>query len=176
MGKNSNLRRKMDSQSGLTLVELLITILLITLAGGVIVATIDLATKQFQELTQDSDAQLLCSALSLYVQNELTYAGDVRTVNGQVTFTDHARNLGTGCYFDTKDGRLVVHYGGSEYEAVGTGTYGGTRSHKKLAETHTVTYEGGVATVTIEVRAAGETRVLASNTFLVRPIAPGTAA
>lgn len=165
--------RRLRSQSGLTLVELLITMFLIAIAGAIITATVTQASRQFRQRSQDSDAQLLCSSLSLFVQNELTYAGDISGSGESLTFTDHALNLGKGCAFVINaDGRLVVTYaGGKTYEAVGGGAYKGS---KQLRAEQEIAYAGGKASVKISVygKVDGADALLAENEFSVRPIAP----
>lgn len=175
-------RRKLGSAGGLTLVELLITVVLVSIAGGIIVATVDLASKQLRTRAQESDAQLLCSALSLFMQNELTYAGDVKLEGGKVTFTDNANGLGKNCTFETNgDGHVVMLYSGGSYDPVGAGDYGGESAHKEFKAEQTVEPDdGGDANngerlkVNVKVRDAKTDAILAESTFRVKPIAPGS--
>lgn len=181
--------RRLRAQSGLTMLELLITIVLITLAGGVIVATSDIAVRQFREQTQSADAQLLCSSLSLFVQKEATYAGSLRMDGGTLKFTDHVHDLGPGCSLvcveeaenaesgrpelnEAAEGRLALKYDdGAYYEAVGTGAY--TSRHKELkAKLTTLSYAGGRVQIKIEVLDGKTGNTLAESSFSVKPIAP----
>lgn len=162
--------KKLCAQGGLTILELLITLFLVTLAGGIIAATVDLSTRQFNDRTQDADAQLLCSALSLFVQNELIYAEDIASDAGTVKFTDHVYALGSGCSFDVNtDGRLVLNYSGNSYEAVGAGSYKGRKALKVTGLT--IAPSGDTVQVTIVVSDKKGTE-LATSSFTVKPIAP----
>lgn len=159
--------RKLRAKGGLTVLELLVTVLLVTLIGGIITATVDLAAKQFRDRTLESDAQLLCSALSLFVQSELTYAGDME-IGDSPAFTDHTHNLGPGCSFAINEGRLVLQYPGGSYELVGTGSYRGR--NKALTAEQSIYFDGAKAVVKIDILSDGKS--LASNEFKVQPVAP----
>lgn len=130
---------KLRGHGGLTLVELMITVVLVAIIGGIVTVSITLALNHFRARTQDSDAQLLCSALALFVEDELTYASNIQAKvaedgsgrNEIDSFTDHARDLGSKCRFlvDDTTGHLVLSYGGIDtniYEPVGAGAYGGS--------------------------------------------------
>lgn len=172
-------RRKLRSHRGFTLAEMLVVVLLVLLVSGIVASTVQLAAKHFRARTQEADAQLLCSALSLFVQNELTYAGEIKTGenNELVSFTDHVQGFGTDCSFVSADGnggeapegRLAIKYNGGDYfEAASAGSYTG---HKALRERHEITYENGQANVTIEILDENRHPITA-NSFAVRPLAP----
>ncbi len=133
---------------GFTMVELLVTVVLVAIIGSIITLSVTLALRQFRARTQDSDAQLLCSALALFVQDELTYAGNIVTTevtdeggatrNEVKSFTDHARDLGAECSFKVTNGQLRLQFtknkivvGEGEgaallnyYDPIGKGAYG----------------------------------------------------
>ncbi|MBO4914814.1 MAG: type II secretion system protein [Oscillospiraceae bacterium] len=172
--------RKLKAQGGFTMVELLVTVILITIVGGVITATVNIATQSLKNGSQESDAQLLCSALSVFMQDELTYAGKVNATSGKtVEFTDNARGLGKKCSFRTNgDGHLVMTYYKSgtieEYDPVGAGDYGGKTAHKSFRAVQEVTIEGKLLKVYVAVIDANSGIEIAENTFYVKPVAPGS--
>ncbi|MBE6069662.1 MAG: type II secretion system protein [Clostridium lundense] len=180
----SSTARKFAARSGFTLVEMLAVILLLSLASAVVVSTVDLAARQFRLRTQDSDAQLLCSSLSLFVQNELTFASNIQAKAGEdnVTFDEHVYGLGSNCSFSTTadsvedptktGGKLVLFDGGTtQIKAVNDASYEG---RKKLQESHTIKWDGQLATVTISIYEGSpdDDNLLAENKFKVKPIAP----
>lgn len=167
-------KKKLRARGGFTLAETLIVVLLIVLTSGILASTIQLAAQQFRARTQETDAQLLCSSLSLFVQNELTYAGNLAQSGDTLRFTDHLRGFGSGCAFvTTESGRLALEYGAaSRFEVVNEGAYGG---RKELREEHTIVYDGAKQ-VNVTLRVLNKNGVeLAKNVFAVRPIAPSSA-
>jgi type II secretory pathway pseudopilin PulG len=184
MNKNTTALRakalkKLRSNGAFTMVELLIVIVIMTIAGIIITGTVDLALKHYDRLMQESDAQLLCSSASVFVQNELTYAGKVTvaTDNKSVSFVDHANDLGNNCTLTTTaDGKILVNYtaegAAKTYSPIGEGSYGGDGQHKSLTVTPEFRDVGnGVIGVTITVNGRNGVQ-LTENTFRVKPVAP----
>jgi type II secretory pathway pseudopilin PulG len=101
---------KLRSCKGFSLAELLLATIIMLLATSVLTGTISLALSNYRKASQASNAQLLCSTLSVYVQNELSYAsvtldkdGNIKTGNGgAVQFTSGAHNFGPDAYFGIK--------------------------------------------------------------------------
>ncbi len=155
---------------------MLVAMLLMLLAGGIVTATIQLAARQYRARTQEADAQLLCSALSLFVQNELTYAGDLvsGTENQLAGFTDHVQGFGKNCAFViTDEGHLAVEYGGNRFEAVGKGAYGG-RDTLRVERSIICDDPDDIRQVSVTIQVFDEdgAKPLAENVFSVRPLAP----
>ena len=69
--------KKLQSNNGFTISELLIATLILLLTSGMLVTCIQLGMKQLYKQTQESEAQMLCTMLSTAVQDELTYASNV---------------------------------------------------------------------------------------------------
>lgn len=169
----ARIRRKMREQGGLTVLELLVTVLLVTLVGGIIAATVDLAAGQFRDRTQEADAQLLCSALSLFVQSELTYAGDVEMTGGTLTFTDRTHKFGPGCSFAVSDeGHLVLQYPGGSYEIVGAGSYQGRKTLKVQPSIKLSGKDKIAVTIAVADANAPGGKPLAECSFQVKAVAP----
>ena len=98
------IKNKLKSHQGFTLAELLMTTLIMMIATGMITQTLDLALKQFQKSTQISEAHTLCSALSTYVDGELTYAtmDGSKLTGDKVVFDSDGHGLGAGSFFAIK--------------------------------------------------------------------------
>lgn len=60
------------SRRGATLVELLVTMILIIMASGVIVRTLEFATGFYLKRTGDTEAELLCETVCILLQDDLT--------------------------------------------------------------------------------------------------------
>ncbi|MBE6910469.1 MAG: type II secretion system protein [Ruminococcaceae bacterium] len=187
--------RKLRSRGGFTLAEMMAVVLLISLVGVVVISTVDIASKEFRVTTQDSDAQLLCSSLSLFVQNELTYASDYDNSTG--TFTERVQGFGSGCSFISVDadgvpiaapaeptegapapttvgGYLALICTGSDgftqvgsVRAVSNASYVG---RKNLTETHNIVYVDGQKRFDVTITIYDGTEVVAQNKFSVKPI------
>ena len=95
--KKSILRKLKKNRSGFSLVELLFSILILMLSTTVIIQCFNLGIGNFVKVTQASEAQLLCSSLSTAIQNELTYAQDVRVEGDKITYFSNARRMGDYC-------------------------------------------------------------------------------
>lgn len=72
------LKAKLRSAGGFTLAELLLSVLIMLLATSLLTETIQVATRHFFESRQESGAQLLCSSLATFLEDELSFA-DVTT-------------------------------------------------------------------------------------------------
>ncbi len=184
-------RRKLRSRAGFTLAETLVVVLMALLTSGIVASTVHLAATHFRARTQEADAQLLCSSLSLFVQNELTYAGELKTTGADYqleSFTDHVQGFGANCSFVDNEGRLAVRYnGGDLFEATGAGAYKGSKTLTEqcrifyndtpsditvdLSSTEQRELAAGTAAVCIEIRDENG-RPIAVNSFAVRPLAP----
>ena len=73
-GRKGALARKLRDRSGFSLVELLLCVMLLVLTTGTVVRTLNVGVYQFQQRTQDSEAEILCNSLCVAVRDRLTYA------------------------------------------------------------------------------------------------------
>ena len=76
-----NLKKKLKQNKGFSFAELLVATIILLLTSGMLVVCIQLGIKQLYKNTQDSEAQMLCTTLSTAIQDELTYASDIRVSN-----------------------------------------------------------------------------------------------
>lgn len=73
------MREKLRSEQGLTLVELLCTVVILMLLGLMLNTGMQLAMRSYQDMTAQSEAQMLLSTLSDALADDLRYARDVDT-------------------------------------------------------------------------------------------------
>ena len=156
---------------GFTVLELLATTLIIALAGGLIMTTIQMAINQLHDRTRESNAQMLCSALASSVQNELTCAGNIRYSGAGVQFSDHVWGMGENCAIITSEGKLYLADGaGGRYPLASDALYRSER--ETLSASSEISYGDGLFSVTITIYTeAGEELTVTELT--VKPIAPG---
>ena len=86
--------------SGFSLVEMLVTCLILTLFGGLATQAVNTAAIQFGKQTQRSEAQLLCTEISTFLEDELTCASDVlyNADGSLVSYRSRAHSGGQGSY------------------------------------------------------------------------------
>ncbi len=107
------IRKKIKSNGGFSMLELLVATLIMLLATSLLAQTMALGLQQFRTITKRSKADTLCSTLSIYVENELAYA-KVKVKDGQVTFTSDVHNMGPDAAFyilesaEDEDGTVVT--------------------------------------------------------------------
>ena len=70
--------KKLHSKRGMTLVELLSALLILSLVTGGMAAAVSLGTQQYQKSMRDAEAQVLYSTLMTVLSNELMYTTDIR--------------------------------------------------------------------------------------------------
>ncbi|MBE5842578.1 MAG: hypothetical protein E7302_00205 [Butyrivibrio sp.] len=103
-------RRKLHSCKAFSLVELLFSILILMLSTTVIIQCFNLGVGNFVRETRASEAQLLCSALATSIQNELSYAQDIK-IDGSGKLESYyscARRMGSGSKIIVDDGQLFI--------------------------------------------------------------------
>ena len=73
----SEARQRLRSSGGFSFAELLVCVLILLLASGLIVQTLDLGIEHLKARTRETEAALLCNTLALAVQDELGWAGSI---------------------------------------------------------------------------------------------------
>ncbi|MBE5825398.1 MAG: hypothetical protein E7307_02060 [Butyrivibrio sp.] len=107
------LKKKLSKRGGFTLVELLFSILILMLSTTIIIQCFNLGLGNVVKETRSSEAQLLCSALTSSLQNELTYARDITITDGKLdTYFSSSRRMGVGSKIIFQDGDATVTNGG----------------------------------------------------------------
>lgn len=80
------LKNKISNRRGMSLGEVMVAILLLTLATMTLVSTVSLAIRQYNNSVRSSEAQSLASTLRTVMENELTYTTEVHAdAEGNVT-------------------------------------------------------------------------------------------
>jgi len=104
-----NKKKKLRSNQGFTLIEMLITTLIMGLVTVMIASSIQTAFQVYTKATQASEGQVLCDTLVTAVQDELRYATDFQTHGTYgFTYTSRSKGYGKDCHFVLEDGRLKI--------------------------------------------------------------------
>lgn len=90
------MKRKLNSASGLTLVELLCAVVILMLLGLLVNAGVRMAVRSCQELTAHAETRLLLSTAAAAVAEELRCAQDVTTDGGGRLSTYRSACFGAG--------------------------------------------------------------------------------
>ena len=177
---------KRRGDAGFSLSEMLLCMIIISLAGSAILATMNLGIRQFEARTRESEQRLLCNTLSLAVQEYLTYANAVTTRNdGGVKYLDRFKTgvgalygdkrSGKWCQFADNDGKIVIRRdGAADYYLADQSQYivAGNLVAPQTAFTAAlrVTVESEHFVVKVSVSAQDDSAKKMENDFIVMPI------
>ncbi len=107
-------KTKLSKSKGFTLVELLFSIIILMLSTTVILQCFNLGLGNVIRETRASEAQLLCSALTSSLQNELTYARDIKVTDGKLdTYFSSSRRMGDNSQIYVDNGEIKIKIKGS---------------------------------------------------------------
>lgn len=149
-------RKKLRARRGMTLTEVLVSLLILSLVTVGVVAGVSASLRIYRQAVEASDAQMLASTLSTALMDELRYARDIQT-NGSFT----SDTFGEGSSVEVDDGRITV--GGQNL--LTDAAYAGLR-----VNTADVAYAGGVFHVELTIRGRTEGRYIRTTSFDVRPL------
>jgi Tfp pilus assembly protein PilV len=68
---------KLNNKKGLTLIELLVTVVILILVAGMLSLAMDFGVRSFNKSNREAEGQILCAALATSVKDELRYARDI---------------------------------------------------------------------------------------------------
>lgn len=145
---------RVRATSGLTLMEMLVTVLVLTLMGGLLALGANFAARSYQQLMEHSEARALCSTLASVVGNELRYTEKIGVAS--VVNEDGSRDVtgiqsveyaavGQGgnelAAFDSEDGELVLRGSndGTTVKLLSSSAYG--EGAREMGATVEVTYD-----------------------------------
>lgn len=127
----NNVVKKLNNK-GLTLVELLVTVVLLILVTGMITLAIDFGARSFNKSNREAEGQILCAALVTAVKNELRYATNIEVddLNNLKFFSTNLSLKNCSFLVTDKDGNstenggfIMLNTPKGEYELVPKKTY-----------------------------------------------------
>ena len=153
------MKKKLRSSRGVTLTEMLVTVIIIGLMTAGVATGISASLNVYHESTQLSDAQTLSATLAQVVMDELRYATNVSGSDEAPTYD--SMNYGEDAVIaPNADGRLAVN----GIELIGSGAYNGLKANI------TYPYSGGAFSVTIMVSDANGELITSTPEFSVTPL------
>lgn len=148
---------KLRSRQGMTLTEVLVALLILSLVTVGVAAGVGASVRVYRQATEASDAQMLVSTLSAALMDELRYARDIQS-DGRFTSDTFGEDSSVG----VTDGRITV--GGEKL--LSDAVYAGLRVKNPI----TVIYAGGVFQVELTVQSGTEDRDVRTASFAVRAL------
>lgn len=150
---------KLKRRAGMTLTEVLVTVLLVSLMSGVIVVGIGTAAKVYRQSVTLSRAQTALSTLMEAVGDELRLATNVSVADGAVSYTSARKNVQAVSLDVSTKGELLV--GGTLL--VSSGVY--SENNLKVTK-FDLSYDGaGLFTVSLTLSGGGGVSAGASTQF-----------
>lgn len=178
----NKIKKQKRSNQGFTLIEMLVTTLIMGLVTVMIASSIQAAFQVYTRSTQASEAQVLCDTLVTAVQDELRYGTSIRPVvagDTKFTFNSRARKYGSGCSLEVDgpdangNGTLVIHKNGTMVGGlVPDGAYNNSL-RARFDEIDLATDASGNLTGLINVKIVvsdQDGHELASQEFAVKPL------
>ncbi len=167
------LREKLNDKKGTTIGEVLVCVLILTLASGLLVGGIVLASNNFEKSFSHSQAQVISSTLMSAVENELRYTTSVKGSGDDFTFSRPSSK--EYVKFAQQEGRVVLSVDDTTYyELVSPGTYSHSLKGKVIVDSVTMKEEGSSQvmkiTVTINITKGDSADIVETSTFDVFPI------
>lgn len=147
-GQIKRMKQKLRAKSGITLVEMLAAVLILSFLGLILHTGLALAVQGYRKMTVKSETELLLSTVTDVLTNELRYARDVRT---QTEEGDEVLQDYTSVSFGRHTTLALDENGQMQANGkrmLSTGAYG--KGAYKISE-FKITYKDGVFEVKLEV-------------------------
>lgn len=139
------MRKKLNSQSGLTLVELLAATVVLMLLGLMLNTGLQTALSTYRAITAQSELELLLSTAVDALADDLRYARDVSGTGTNFTYTSDSFGEGTKLTVDD-DGQIKAN----GKRVLSTGAYGLNEAYK-VKEDMEISYEDSRFTIRLTV-------------------------
>ena len=164
------IKGKIKKSEAFTLSEILMVVLVLSLATGVLAGSVYAGVGTFAREKNDSNGQELCNALAVAIEDELRYAMGIEGGGTAFTYSSRSRAGEKDCaLFVDENGRIKIKDSeGTQYLLVNDSMYGNTFTSDLDAK-----WEEGVFTVTVSVsRKTADANVppVTQRTFTVSPL------
>ncbi len=158
------MKRKLLLHRGMTLTELLIALMVVSLVTVALVMGAVSAAKVYKESTQLFEAETLCGTILTYLEDEFRYGSNIRLDDGLVVFD--SQTFGNGVSVSILDGKVLI--GGNQL--LGDAAY--TSRVKVLSEKDdfNISYDNENEQVIIKVAVGSNKGTYVQHTVRVRPI------
>lgn len=158
------MRKKLNSESGLTLVELLAVTAILILLGLLLNTGLQMAMSTYRAITAQSEVELLLSTAVDAIADDLRYARDVNGSGTDFTYTSDSFGAGAALGLNS-DGQIAAKVGDEEKRLLSTGAYGLNGAY--LVKDLNISYDAPNFTVEIKVVTEDE-KISAGTSVTVR--------
>lgn len=165
------MRKKLNSESGLTLVEMLCAVAILVLLVLMLSTGMQMALHAYRDIVAQSEADLLLSTAMDALADDLRYARDVTTgADGRLSgYTSDSFGEGVRLDVDT-DGQIKAYKGAEDKDGMRllpTGAYGLNEAYRVDKEKMSIQYVEPNFTITLRVVTKDE-RISAETSVTVR--------
>ncbi len=142
------MRKKLRSSRGMTLTELLVALMIVSLIGVALTVGVNGAVKVYRDSTRLYEAETLCGTILTYLEDEFRFGRNVRQESGAVRFDSQA--FGNNVKVLVDDGKILIgENAASGIQLLSSTAY--TSGLKVLGDKCDIGYSGGQVTVKIAV-------------------------
>lgn len=150
--------KKMRAKRGFSLAELMIVLLIMSIASIAIAVGISSAAKVYKEIRASSEANVLCGTLATELSETLRFATDISQSGSDAVFT--YPRFGKNVSISTRDGRIYV----GDNPVLSDGAY------MQLTAEASASYAASLFTLNIKVFDYDGDTVLSELTLTISPI------
>lgn len=121
---DARILKKLNGGAGLTILETLISMLIVIMVFVAVSTGISIGQKVFLDSSRTSQSNVLMESLITAVEGNLRYATDVSTAADEIEFTNAERNFRDATLaYDEDGGKLIIRTGSNSYDLVPEPTY-----------------------------------------------------
>lgn len=119
--------KKLRSQSGMTLTEMLCALVVLMLISSLLAVGVRFAVQTYRTSMADSQAQMLCSTVTTAIADKLRYCSGVTSEDGKVFIKDigsvESDEQGSFFQVDGDTGQIVMQSGSEKKQLLGAKSY-----------------------------------------------------
>lgn len=119
---DARILKKLNSGAGVTILETLISMLIVIMVFIAVSTGISIGQKAFLDSSRTSQSNVLMESLITAVEGNLRYATDVSTASDEIEFTNAERNFRDATLM-YGDGKLMIQTASNAYDLVPEPTY-----------------------------------------------------
>ncbi len=166
------MKKKLCSQKGFSLVEMLAATMVLVLLVLILNVGLNLSVKSYRTMTAESETQLLLSSVTNVLSDELRYARDIVTKTETTEGADGLNgnldrflsvSYGRNTTLSLEEGQLYAN----GKRMLAAGAYGnGAYAIEQL----NITYDDTKEVFTVNIAVSGTDDITAKTTLLIRPL------
>lgn len=164
----AGIMQKLRNNHGVTLMELVCTILIMLLSTAAVTVGLGAALKTYRNCMEASEAQMLCSTLSTAISDKLRYCGTVRVEGdgtlSQIFIQNYGKVDADEKALRVEDGKIML----GDAKLVGSGVY--PRGLKVSAFELAYAEKTGIFTITLRISDSDGNTLAENNNFQVKKI------